>query len=154
MAVALRPLADEGLDAFVAHSNAEYRRERIESGDTPEYADERVAASNAQYVPDGRPADGQHFFDVVEDDEVVGALWIGVLDEVRPREWWVFEIEIAEAHRGRGLGRAAMLLAEEEARARGAEKLGLNVFGHNTVAQGLYTSLGYAVTAINMAKPL
>ncbi len=61
---------------------------------------------------------------------------------------------IDPAHRGRGLGRAAMVLAEEAARSQGASELGLNVFGPNTVARRLYESLGYETTAVNMRKPL
>jgi ribosomal protein S18 acetylase RimI-like enzyme len=154
MAAELRPLSESGLPGFLARANAEYRRERIEAGDSPEYADERVASSNEQYFPGGRPAEGQLVFEVVESGETVGMLWLGVIDRARPNEWWVFDIEIDEGHRGQGHGRAAMQLAEGVAREHGATKLGLNVFGHNTVAQRLYASLGYDVTAINMAKPL
>jgi ribosomal protein S18 acetylase RimI-like enzyme len=35
--------------------------------------------------------------------------------------------------------------AAERLRAAGAEVLGLNVFGHNAVARGLYDALGYRV---------
>ena len=47
-----------------------------------------------------------------------------------------------------------MLLAEEEAAARGMTSVGLNVHGQNTVARGLYDSLGYQVTAQQMKKVL
>lgn len=67
---------------------------------------------------------------------------------------WVFYVEVDEARRGSGLGRAAMVLAEEDARAHGATELGLNVFGPNTVARHLYESLGFEPTAINMVKQL
>jgi GNAT superfamily N-acetyltransferase len=143
----------EALAAWLDYSNDEYVRERIEAGDSPDYARERAAQSNAEYFPDGRPAEGQHVYQVI-DDEVVGVLWIGPFSLARPTEWWVFDIEIDEARRGEGYGRATMLLAEDEARRLGATKLGLNVFGHNTVAHSLYTSLGYQATAINMAKAL
>ena len=49
---------------------------------------------------------------------------------------------------------AAMLAAEEYAIERGAQKLGLSVFGFNEVAQNLYRSFGYSVLAMNMVKPL
>lgn len=49
---------------------------------------------------------------------------------------------------------AAMRLAEEQVLARGGDRLGLNVFGPNTVARSLYDSLGYRVTATNMSKDL
>ena len=47
-----------------------------------------------------------------------------------------------------------MLLAEGEAAARGMVSVGLNVLGNNTVARGLYDSLGYQVTAQQMKKVL
>jgi ribosomal protein S18 acetylase RimI-like enzyme len=56
--------------------------------------------------------------------------------------------------RGRGFGRAAMVLAEQEARRGGARRLGLNVFGTNTVARSLYESLGYEITELQMSKEL
>lgn len=149
----------DALGAFLEHSSAEYVRERIEAGDSPEYAAERAAQSNAEYFPDGQPAEGQLIFEVVDDDngsgcEVVGTIWLGPFSLEHPTAWWVFDVEILAEKRGRGYGRLAMQLAEVEARERGAEKLGLNVFGHNTVAQNLYRSLGYETTAMNMAKPL
>jgi ribosomal protein S18 acetylase RimI-like enzyme len=148
----------EALDAWLEHSHVEYVRERMTEGDSEAYANERAAESNAQYFPNGVPAPDQLVYQVVAGDgaggEVVGVLWIGPMTPRHPHDWWVFDIEIVEAHRGKGLGRETMLLAEKEARAHGAARLGLNVFGHNVVAQKLYTSLGYEITAMNMAKPL
>lgn len=158
MVTALRPMPDDALGEWRANAEAHYLAERIAAGDTPEYAAKRVAQSQ-EYFPDGRPAEGQLVFQVVERDEiggetVVGALWIGLLEPEQPAAWWVLDVEIDEEHRGRGYGRAAMRLAEEEARARGGERIGLNVFGPNVVARSLYDSLGYRVTATNMTKEL
>jgi ribosomal protein S18 acetylase RimI-like enzyme len=47
-----------------------------------------------------------------------------------------------------------MTLAEDEARARGATELGLNVFGHNPVAKHLYESMGYETTVTLMRRIL
>ncbi|WP_378144985.1 GNAT family N-acetyltransferase [Cnuibacter sp. UC19_7] len=159
MGTALRPMPDDALGVWRANAEAHYLAERIAAGDTPEYAAKRVAQSQ-EYFPGGRPAEGQLVFQVVErgedggDDTVVGALWIGLLDPDQPTAWWVLDVEIDEEHRGKGYGRAAMRLAEQEARARGGDRIGLNVFGPNTVARSLYDSLGYRVTATNMTKEL
>ena len=67
---------------------------------------------------------------------------------------FIFDIHIDEAFRGRGFGRAAMLLAERESLARGIQRIELNVFGGNTVARGLYQSLGYLERSVRMAKDL
>jgi ribosomal protein S18 acetylase RimI-like enzyme len=85
---------------------------------------------------------------------VVGSLWIGPYPDDRADDVWVWSVALDEEHRGRGLGRAAMLLAEEEARRRGAAEIGLNVFGFNDVALGLYRSLGYETTSVQMRKIL
>jgi ribosomal protein S18 acetylase RimI-like enzyme len=84
----------------------------------------------------------------------VGIVWIGPRMGAPPDRYWVFDVEILPEHRGRGLGRQAMLLAEEAARSLGATELGLNVFGQNAVARSLYESLGYQTTAVQMRKPL
>ena len=47
-----------------------------------------------------------------------------------------------------------MQLAEDYARSQGARTLGLNVFGFNHGARGLYESLGYEVVATKMKKSL
>jgi GNAT superfamily N-acetyltransferase len=65
-------------------------------------------------------------------------LWTGPQQPAdQPGAFWVFYVRIEEAHQGKGYGRAAMELAESEARSRGASELGLNVFGHNQVAPHL-----------------
>jgi ribosomal protein S18 acetylase RimI-like enzyme len=67
---------------------------------------------------------------------------------------FIYDVHIDDVQRGRGYGKAAMLLAEEEARRRGLDSVALNVFGRNTLARGLYTSLGYVENAIAMSKDL
>jgi len=62
------------------------------------------------------------------------------------------KLKIEEQERGRGYGRAAMELAEKEARRRGLERLELNVFGDNHAARSLYRSLGYREAAVIMTK--
>ena len=54
----------------------------------------------------------------------------------------------------RGHARRALLAAEQVIAAAGLPGMGLHVFGFNTGAQALYASLGYAVTNVNMFKPL
>ena len=67
---------------------------------------------------------------------------------------FIYDVEIDEAHRGKGYGRAAMELAEEQARALGIGRIELNVFGGNEVARKLYLSLGYVETSVQMGKDL
>lgn len=64
------------------------------------------------------------------------------------------------ALRGRGLGRRLVVLALEQARAEGAERIDLVVVEGNDVAQRLYEALGFTLTgqrspdgALGMSRP-
>lgn len=153
MTTTLEPMDAARRNAWRERSSASYVDSRMESGETREQAEAAAAVSDSELFPGGEPADGQHVFDVVADGETVGVLWIGLRDAAT-NAWWVYDVEIDEAFRGHGYGRTAMLLAEQKAKELGAATLGLNVFGFNTVARGLYESLGYEPTAIQMRKPI
>jgi GNAT superfamily N-acetyltransferase len=130
-----------------------YVAERIAAGDRPDDARRIAEEQTDSLFPDGRPAPGQLLYRVIDDaGAAVGTLWIGPRSPERADAFWVWGVEIDERHRGRGLGRAAMQLAEEEAVAHGATELGLNVFGPNAVARHLYVSMGYETTALQMRK--
>jgi aminoglycoside 6'-N-acetyltransferase len=61
-------------------------------------------------------------------------------------------ISVASAARGRGIGTALMLAAEEWARAHGAERMDLGLDAANTGALRLYERLGYEVHGHSMSK--
>lgn len=87
---------------------------------------------------------------------VVGAAWIGLTE---PRTGssevaWLYDLWVDPDHRRRGYGRAVLEAVERRARDAGALRLGLNVFGENAAALGLYEALGYRVTTQQMAKLL
>ncbi|MEU5564736.1 GNAT family N-acetyltransferase [Micromonospora musae] len=67
---------------------------------------------------------------------------------------WIHNIEVDPEQRGRGYARRMIQLIEAELAGLGVTELGLNVFGTNSVAIGLYESLGFHVTAQQMAKRL
>jgi ribosomal protein S18 acetylase RimI-like enzyme len=154
MAVSLRKMVGPEIVAFVAASRESYVADRVESGDdtavAARAADEQIAAM----FPAGEPGPGHLLYCLEEDGQRVGSLWIGPVPGDQPGSWWVWDITIEEAHRRRGLGKAAMLLAESQARSNGATDLGLNVFGGNAVARHLYERLGYSTVAIRMNKKL
>lgn len=91
----------------------------------------------ARFFPSGKPKPGHTVFDVIDDDETAGHLWIGPDTSDDPGAWWIWDMVIDADKRGRGLGRTAMLLGEEHARTQGAHTLGLSVFGFNTGARSL-----------------
>lgn len=154
MSTRLRPLRDDEVAEYVPYLTEMYAAELAEHLYLDaESATARAARSAADAFPDGLPAPGQWLY-AVEDGEGtrVGLLWLGDPGSGETDVLWVYDIEIDPAHRGRGLGRDTMLLAEEEARRLGRRRVKLNVFARNTVARALYLSLGYEEMSVQMSK--
>jgi ribosomal protein S18 acetylase RimI-like enzyme len=152
----LRPLTAQELAEYVDYvrdMHAAELREHLFLAE--EAAIARAYKSAAEAFPDGTVAVGNWLF-AVEDGEGtrVGILWLGEPSDGAADSLWVFDIEIDPEHRGRGLGRDTMLLAEAEARRLGRTRLRLNVFARNAVARALYLSLGFEEMAIQMSKAL
>jgi RimJ/RimL family protein N-acetyltransferase len=157
MALKLRPIREDEFPAFVAASRAGYAEDVERHGHVPRVEAQRKAAEDmARLFPGDQPAEGQTVL-VVEDDETgeaVGRVWFTVRDHLRRTSAWLYDITIDERVRGRGYGRQAMLLLEEEVRRLGLERLALNVFGGNERARSLYLSLGYTEDSVWMGKEL
>lgn len=151
----LRPVTQAEFDDWLPRQEAGYAEQIIASGGMPpEAAREKARRDSQRSFSAGRSTPGQLVFRVLAGDEPVAWLWLAVPGPDDPAMAWVYDIVVDEAHRGRGYGRQAMLLAEQEARAHGMTSIGLNVHGKNLVARSLYDSLGYEVTTQQMKKPL
>jgi ribosomal protein S18 acetylase RimI-like enzyme len=142
------------VEAFLAHSRAAYVADLIAVGIPVAVAEETAGRQQDEAFPHGRPAPGHLLFEAVVDGARGGYVWIGPQPSAAEGYWWVWDVEVDAALRGRGVGRAVMTLAEAEVRARDGRELGLNVFGDNVVARRLYESLGYVEASIRMRKPL
>ena len=152
MGVRLRELRRDELPAWLEAARRFYVDDlERHAGMTTADAEGRASRDYESLFPDGVPKEGQHLF-ALEDEggAVIGRLFFAT----RPAGVWLYEIELDERVRGRGLGREAMLAFEDLARELGAEKVTLNVFGGNEVARSLYRSLGYAEEAVHMGKRL
>ncbi len=153
-------MTDAEFAAWSAHSIEGFARQQVDAGLQPADEARRDAARIfAEQVPDGPATPGQHFLRVEEvveagPGETVGHVWLRVRPASTEVEAYLFDIELVEAARGRGLGRATMLAAHDLARSLGATVLRLNVFGHNRPAMALYESLGYAVAGATMQRSL
>lgn len=149
--VTLTPMSAARMAVWSDRLWVTYRADIITAGSSEAEADANIARNREALMPDGAPGANQHIFDATVDGDVIGALWLA---ERSPGEWFVYDIEVNESHRGRGLGRATMVAAEDYVRGQGGSKLGLSVFGFNEIARNLYSSLGYQVLAMNMVKDL
>jgi ribosomal protein S18 acetylase RimI-like enzyme len=153
--VRLRPLTDEEYDAFRIRNVPLYAEDVQRSRGLNPAASLRAAEETfAHTLAEAAAPDRTWILRVLdEDDLAVGWLWLGPHPS-REDGVFVYDVEIAEEHQGRGFGRATMLVAEELARAAGLNYIQLNVFGWNSRAAALYRSLGYDTLATQMGKPL
>lgn len=93
------------------------------------------------------------------DDTVVGFVSAAISDESHSlllpvRYARVGSVSVAEAYRGRGVGRELMKLVEQWAREKGAADIRLNVWAFNQSALNLYQELGYELRSLYMRKAL
>lgn len=103
--------------------------------------------SRRAVLPDGPATPGMVFRSaVLPDGSVVGTAWIGL---AHPRGVadcaFLYSIEVGDAYRGKGYGRAILAACEDLVAARGIGALELNVFGDNVPAVRLYETSGYRV---------
>jgi RimJ/RimL family protein N-acetyltransferase len=152
MPVFLRELRDDEFPAWLEAARRFYVSDLERHAELPrQEAEEKADRDYGMLFRDGEPTSGQHLL-TIEDSQgaSIGRLFFAE----RSTGIWLYEIEIEESVRGRGLGREAMLAFEQRARELGAEKVTLNVFGGNEVARSLYRSLGYAEESVHMRKRL
>ena len=122
---------------------------------TREEADKIASESFLRLLPLGLETKDNFLYCLKnEQSEILGYLWFRLQGPIENRCAFVCDILIEAPHRGQGLGKMVMLFAESEAKKLGANRIGLHVFGFNSVAIGLYTSLGYQTTDLVMEKPI
>ncbi|MCC3771971.1 GNAT family N-acetyltransferase [Streptomyces sp. UNOC14_S4] len=153
-----RPMTDEEFAVWEEQGRADYARSWIDRGVPAEQAHAKAAADHRRLLPEGSATPGTVLRVLTHHGARVGTLWVALCpdgpDDLDEPGAYVYKVEVAEEHRGRGHGRSLMLLAETEALEGGATTLGLNVFAGNTPALTLYESLGYRSTAFHLYKPL
>ena len=153
--VTLRPMTASEYDAWIDLALQAYAEERAAAVGIPlDVSVTRARAQLAGLLPEGHATPGMSLLVIVDaDGNDVGYLWLGA-DPDRADTSFVWDIAIDAKFRGAGLGRAAMIAAEGIARRAGHTSMSLNVFGPNTVARGLYDSLGYRATSVQIVKSL
>jgi ribosomal protein S18 acetylase RimI-like enzyme len=144
-------------EVFRARAILDYAAENVRAGNwTAEESEARSTELTDALLPQGLSTPGVLLLaGETEDGVLVGQLWLAL---ERPPSFgpgaWLFNIWIAPEERGKGYGRVLLGLAERETRRHGVASLGLNVFGSNEIARGLYESAGYEVVSLQMRKTL
>lgn len=153
----MEPMTEEELAAYLSVTREGYVRQRVElGGEDAEQARQVADRQYAEFFPCGRPAEGHVLFTGRDSDTgtTVGRLWLHTRSGSAGTSVWIFDVEVEEDRRGQGWGRELMTYAEKWARGQGAGEIGLNVFGGNTVARRLYSSLGYDERSVTMGRRL
>jgi GNAT superfamily N-acetyltransferase len=152
-----RPMSASEFAEWRAESVAGYAADLADSG-TLSPADAAVSAA-AQFdalLAHGPDTENHSFLCVCADGAVVATNWLG--HHRSPGTSWVYGVETHEGHRGKGYGRAAMVLGEQATLAAGDTHLGLNVFAHNAVAIRMYEAMRYRAydhgRSIELSQPL
>jgi ribosomal protein S18 acetylase RimI-like enzyme len=147
--LALRPLAADEIPAVAAQIERDYAADIEQHGGIPREKARRKAKED---IPAVLADPGSALYALEDDGRRVGHLWLGEREVQTGRVLWIWDVFVDVRHRGRGFGKEAMGLVEEEARRRGLTRIELNVFGGNEVARNLYRSVGYSESAVMMAK--
>ena len=148
--VVLKQMSKDRFDSWREKLWITYHQELIDAGYTEEAASQNVADTIAESMPDGVLAANNFVFDLIHEDLAVGVTWL-VKDG---SNWMIYDIEVDESQRGKGLGRLAMKAIEQHVRNNSGESISLSVFGFNTVARKLYESEGYETVRVSMKKLL
>jgi ribosomal protein S18 acetylase RimI-like enzyme len=148
----IRPLREDEYDLFIRRGMAFYVDDMVRAGIDRDVAQAKADKDLPQLLPRGLETPDHYMYAIEDEGRFAGYLWLCNRDGELGHSLFVYAVEINEEFRGRGLGRAAMVFAEEQARQLGIAKVALNVFGGNAVARDLYLSLGYQETAVHMEK--
>jgi GNAT superfamily N-acetyltransferase len=152
----VRPMTADEFDVFRTRLVRDYAADHVRAGNWPEdEAQERAASQTDSLLPEREQTPGTLLL-VAEtaDGAPVGHVWVGLNQTPAAGGAWIYDIEVLAGHRGQGYGRALLAAAEQETVRHGVHAMGLNVFGPNAVARGLYESAGYEITTLQMRKEL
>ncbi|WP_460715330.1 GNAT family N-acetyltransferase [Nocardioides dilutus] len=143
--VTLRPMGADDIAAYFSDAVETFADETMSAD--PSLTREAALANSREVhdriLPQGVSTPGHEFLVALDaaTGRHVGITWLFHEE----RAGFVYDVEVDEAERGRGYGRALMDVAAEHMRELGMEILGLNVFGHNHAAYALYDALGCGV---------
>jgi ribosomal protein S18 acetylase RimI-like enzyme len=150
----IRAMTQDEFADYRRRAITEYAAEHVRAGNwSEEEAEERAAKDTDDLLPDGADTAGVALLVAEIEGEVVGLVWVGPAPG-QTLGWWIYDIEVVPAQRGRGYGRALLEAAEREVQRRGGDSMGLNVFGGNDAARRLYETSGYEVASMQMRKRL
>jgi len=143
-------------DHWEPRSRADYAKEKMKANRLTEAEAQQIAENDFKRIlPNGLQTKDNFLYSIQDAQKnKVGYIWFAARGASDNKKAFIYDIVVESDYRGKGYGKAAMLLLEEEVKKVGLTEIGLHVFGYNSVAVGLYKSLGYETTDLVMAKTL
>lgn len=155
MSVLLKPMNEKELNEYLGHSLKKFALEQVKAGNwKEEEAEQNARAQFEQLFPEGLSTKEHILFSVHHEGEPIGILWVYIQDKNQEKQAYIYDIELDEDQRGKGLGKATMLALEEYAKSENIKQIRLHVFAHNQRAIALYKKVGYEMTNHQMLKRL
>ena len=154
MTLTLRPMTEEEFGPWFDELHGKYEQNLIDFARmSPEAARAKATRDHDSLLGHlGLATEGHSVYVLDSEGVAVGDLWVHEQERDGERFLWIYYVGVDPEQRGRGYGKQAMVLAEEEARRHGFPAIRLNVFGGNDIARSLYRSLGYSEDSVWMSK--
>jgi len=157
MTIALKAMDESAFSAYKKQAIPAYAKDNVSAGRWAE--SDALARSEKEFerlLPDGVNTKNNYLFDIIENkqEQNVGFVWVKIERHLNTTSAFIYDIEIAEAHRQQGYAKAALSGIEKVVTDLGATSLGLHVFNNNAAAMALYNSIGYQMVSHNMNKVL
>jgi ribosomal protein S18 acetylase RimI-like enzyme len=155
--VRLVPMSEAEFQAYLEHAIADYAQAHLKAGDCDE--SDALTLAKADYedlLPEGRSTKGQHLYTLYADGEAgaVGMLWFASRERRGKNSAYIYDFQVRPELRGKGYGKAALVVLDAMLLGMGIRRVSLNVFGWNLGAKALYERHGFTVSAIGMVKDL
>lgn len=153
MSVQFAPMTEEHYVKYLAKAVNYYADDKVKAGTwDEEEALEKSRDEFAALLPQGIHSKNHLLFSVENNGKPIGILWLYIIQHGTEKHAFIYDIELDEAERGKGLGKATMEALDEYAKREGIKKIMLHVFAHNHRAISLYEKCGYEMTDYHMAK--
>ncbi|MFY9716610.1 MAG: GNAT family N-acetyltransferase [Thermoplasmata archaeon] len=155
--IRLAPMSDADFQASRDRAIPRHAAEEVRRGFWTE--EEAIQASRtdfAQLLPQGSQTPHHHFCTIIDEGSGsrVGETWYVAEAKGGKMQFWIDWIWIEPQLRQRGYATQTFHHLEQEARAVGADRIGLHVLADNDGAIALYSKLGYRTTNLRMSKLL
>ncbi|MBC3947702.1 GNAT family N-acetyltransferase [Erwinia persicina] len=150
----LRPMQADEFPAYRQIVIAEYGRDLAESRRCSlEDALSRATTLIDQALTQGVNSPPQRLLCITATEGAeppVGYLWVSVSENIA----WIYDIYLLPEWRGKGYGKQALDVINQQLALEGITETGLRVAANNSRAKKLYESLGFVLTGYNMSKRL